>query len=129
MTEVTYYIADDGKRFECEEECIYYEETLAFEKIKNDLVMFNSEDFVVSDMKSFKDVRMVVIKTETALTFFLDRCYDYGVPRCGISKCGFYKWDDSRCGGEWINVFEELHKFNHAVEVAQVFENDFETKD
>lgn len=124
MTEVTYYVADDGKRFNTEEECLHYEENLAFEKIKNDLVMFDSEDFVISDMIDFENVRMVVIKTKPALTFFLNMCYKYGVRQGGIYKCGFYKWDSYHHA--WYNVFEELHKLRHATEVAQVFECEFE---
>lgn len=126
MTEVTYYFADDGKRFNTEEECLHYEEALAFEKIKNDLVMFDTEELVISDMRDFEEVYVVAIKTKPALTFFLNMCYRYGVRREGIYKCGFYKW--CNYSQSWTNVFEELHRLNHATEVAQVFESDFEAE-
>lgn len=129
MTEVTYYIADDGTRFEDEEDCTRYEDNCKLEKVANDLVMFDCEDIVIKDACDVDDAVMIVIKTAEALKCFLELSDFYGCCINGIHGCGFYKWDYS-CE-KWVNVFAKINELRHAAEVAQVFECefDFETED
>lgn len=124
MTEITYYIADDGTRFEDEQDCIMYEEQLAYDEIKHDLIMFDNQNTIIESPCEISDAEMVVIKTLHAFDCFLELCGTYGCCMDGINKCGLYKWDNNNY--VWIDVFKEFHKFRHAIEIANVAECEFE---
>lgn len=127
MTEIIYYLADDGTRFEDEDECRSYERETKFKDYKNDLVLFNCEERVIKDVDRIGEAVTAMIKTAEALEYFEELSEYYGCCTDGVSGCGLYQWDDDRW--RWTNVFDTLNKMQHIVQFTQSFESDFTAED
>lgn len=89
------YIADDGKEFEDEEDCLDYE----FDKVKGELTYYDAaldeidepDECVFVDLRTEKDVKLC------------KHVFDvYGVHDGGIDEPGLYMWWETE--QQWMNL-------------------------
>ena len=120
MIEKTVYVADDGKEFETEEECMVYEKRDAINEVLNAVTLCDIDGDMVkitTNLKDFVDtynqtfIKYLIVDSsvnEEDLARFSNFLYHlYGVefPTCA----GKYRWDDDQ--ENWIEFEEELKLF------------------
>ena len=103
MKEVSYWLADDGTRFEEERECFEYEfKQKAQTLVGKELKLFNDkrEEITDYDFNSIYDAFAVQVLTIEGARFLVDWAYDYGV------ESPFSHWDignqDEDLLGAWV---------------------------
>ena len=113
MTEVHYYVAEDGTQFRDSWECQRYEQLKLLESCKDEFQFFYHDREPITDLKNAtsENVDFIVIKTERAAES-VDRWFEiecasspFGSRR-GEEKIGTFQWE---CvPGEWRKIEEEL---------------------
>ena len=95
MEEITMYKANDGKLFDDVDDCVEYEFELFGKTLKNDLLMFNEdhEQIKLSVDTDYELVHYVVLKTEEAYNYFMERNVTLGLSIDGISYLGAYYYN------------------------------------
>lgn len=119
MIEKTVYIADDGKEFDDEYECIKHEAQTEFSDILQSVTFFSEQGEVISfdnDIDSFSDAvgdaNFILIPSylrDERLKYFNDKMIRilYGIEFPDAT--GLYRWDcDNQ---EWISFITETHNF------------------
>lgn len=127
MTEITKYIADDGKEFDDEDDCLDYERGI---KIK-DIYGFKTYDQYgkeifpkdyISDMNDFiYDVYFIKVTNIKGWEEFENLCYDEfdtcfydGLEE--ISETGLYFKDDDSCWTNWDHEYEKLREIRKKID-------------
>lgn len=93
MTVETIYIADDGTRFDDENECSIYERSLRLKQVSNDVVVLDNKGQQIELDRLPDEGEYLFCKTqEAADTIFNEMCYDMTLP-----------WDEYSqvCPGAW----------------------------
>lgn len=95
MEEIIMYKAEDGKLFNNVDDCVEYEFELFGKTLKNDLLMFNEdhEQIKLSVDTDYELVHYVVLKTEEAYNYFMERNETLGLSVDGIGYLGAYYYN------------------------------------
>lgn len=118
MKEVTYYIADDGKRFEDEDECYIYENGLNFKKFKDTLQMWDCNFERTEDLAEAYFIKVTSIKAakwlaQYALNEGITSPFDNEIGAC----VGCWCYCSEVRYGTWI-PWDDISKFYHDVHAA-----------
>lgn len=109
MKEVISYIANDGKVFTDEIECLDYENSL---KLKASGIRFlNQHDKEIPvSTDTLEDAFVIVLPTQQDIQVFAEMAEYTGTIMDGIDNPGVYVWEDGKYGGydTWMNVQDEL---------------------
>lgn len=90
------FIARDGKEFEDEDECLWYENELNIEDIEA-----YDENF---DRVSFDRASYVVVHSDEELNFITEVCGYNGWSSEGFCGKGLYRYSCNRWGEDWEKV-------------------------
>ena len=114
MVEVTYWIADDGTQFEDKDQCAQYENGLMWQKVKNDIEMWDSDFEIVDD---FCDASFIKVKTMEAARWLNDYGEQAGIytpytyhevlPGFYFYDNGDYYWED------WVEYSSFFHEVSN----------------
>ena len=121
MIEKTVYVADDGKEFETEAECVEYEQHSIIESVLKGIILYDSyEEKTITNFVSLKDFyekyensrfSFLIIKDcvneDNLLEFENIFYYHFGthIPQ----HTGVYCWDND--AEEWITFEEDMARF------------------
>lgn len=91
------YIADGGKVFSCEEDCLAYEEYQRYIRLKDELLFFDengkSISYQGSLLEMMENASYFLIKTESAWDFLKDLADTYSSPSpSDYNECGLGLW-------------------------------------
>ena len=131
MKEVSYWVADDGTKFDEEKDCFNYEWKQKFQKIQNNgLKIFDRSHTEITnwDFDAIYDVFGVLVLTLDAAKFFVKWSDDYGaeapfsnydIETQDEDLLGVWVYDALDNGGGWVHldklyiqVKDLYHKFN-----------------
>lgn len=117
MKEIKYYLADDGTKFENEDECVQYESQQKLKEYINDFQFFDrNKNLIPIEEADENKVDIIVIKTSAAATYvgewFEDRgCYN---PFCGCEfghEVGTWVYGDIiDSGDDWFKIEAEIER-------------------
>lgn len=111
------YRAFDGKEFEGENDCLYYEREITANKYKNDIIGLNEglEEINLFDGISnfFQKSYFVLIKTNEAADFIEENSSnrDFYIPSIRKGEYYYDKMDD-----EWKTIDEKLNELYRDIE-------------
>lgn len=113
------YIADDGKQFNDENECMEYEFQKLYEKGESIISGFGPDDNWISFSEAHfcREATIISLKTEEAVKLFIRRCTEENLSNEGIDKPGIYIWGDSKY------AYCENYQWTNATEVLEDYEN------
>ena len=116
MTEIRYWIAEDGTKFEDEWECIEYERKIKLEKYKDDFVFLDHrKDIIPIEEVTTAEVIYIIVKNDRCAEtigewFTSDACVD---PFEGVYEHCVGTWVYGEVidkGDEWIKLELEIEK-------------------
>lgn len=122
MKEIIFYLADDGKKFDYEHECIQYEWQLKYEKVKNDLKLYN-EDYKETkfDYREAEDLYCIKCLSLEAMQFIFEWFMEFGTTLPFNSrdieneeKLGIWCWRTHYPEG-WYHLDGELAELNELI--------------
>lgn len=105
----TIYIADDGKQFEYEDECLAYEKEIRIKRFSNAIFIFDEEGKQLEFNKSnFEISYYILCKTKEAAAYMYNEFCDYDLPWGTLEEisAGLWYYD----GDEWLPVDGILEK-------------------
>ena len=115
MKTITYFVAEDGTRFENEEDCVRYERAAKTHPFKNEIAFYDSDRQPMSLDEDFDSVYFILIKNLLAAQWLRGLCHDEGCEspfECREIKPGLYWWDEDfhywRC---WEEESDKLVEF------------------
>lgn len=123
MKTITYFIAEDGTRFENEEECARYERTAEAILFKNEISFYNASRKPMGLNASLDSVFFILVKSLQSAHWLIGRCRDEGCesPFEGRGvKPGLYWWDDTF--QYWRCWEDENVNLNELAQYFQLFE-------
>jgi hypothetical protein len=108
MERIEYWIANDGKRFDDEDECQRYEVSCAFNAIKDDFKAYGEDGkelpMPVDMVPDIDKAYYLKVETDEAANVISDYSYDQGFD-IDCREAGLYYWD---CASEcWCNLEDE----------------------
>lgn len=111
------YRAFDGREFEEEDDCIYYEREITAIKYKKDIIGLSDdlEEINLFDGTNnfFQKSYFIFIKTNEAADFIEENCSDYDFCDLTIKKGTYYY--DKTCD-EWRTMDEKLNELYRDIE-------------
>ena len=111
------YRAFDGKEFEEEDDCLYYEREIIANKYKNDIIGLddNLEEINLFDgiENFFQKSYFILIKTNEAVDFIKENNFNWNFYIPSFGK-GTYYYD--QIVGEWRAIDEKVNKFYQDIE-------------
>ena len=113
MIEEEVYIADDGKEFDDEDDCIAYEITRSCEKIK-------MRDYRWAQTDDVENCQTVKLDNLDEIKSFIELCKYSGVSHKGIEAPGVYLYTEGRwgaCNEAWTNISEMIKSFEESEEI------------
>jgi hypothetical protein len=131
MQKITVYEAEDGKRFDDIEECLYHElEVLLENGLNKDLSLFNykNEKMIIDKNINYQDVYGFNAKTLKALDFLYEQFTRYGIitdtreSNLEFLEKGSFIWNADNY--EWDNVEEVIAEKEAEIEqLKKILEN------
>ena len=111
------YRAFDGKEFEEEDDCLYYEREIIANKYKNDIIGLNKEFEKISLFDGienfFQKSYFILIKTNEAVDFIKENNFNWNFYIPSFEK-GTYYYDQTV--DEWRAIDEKVNKFYQDIE-------------
>lgn len=111
------YRAFDGKEFEEEDDCLYYEREIIANKYKNDIIGLNKEFEKISLFDGienfFQKSYFILIKTNEAVDFIKENNFNWNFYTPSFGK-GTYYYD--QIVDEWRAIDEKVNKFYQDIE-------------
>ena len=124
MIEKVLYIADDGREFEDEKECLTYERDKAYRAVinNNELHMWDA-DGNPETAETIETISFVKFDTLRACDYFEEVCNEYGIYTPWNNGADHYEkapntmyyWD--YCNDEWVDFTYELHKVKQRAKI------------
>lgn len=99
------YIADDGKEFDNEEDCMDHE----FDIFNESFRCFNSK----YEKSNVETCAFVDVPTEKSVKHFIKVCDTLGITADGVDKPGIFMYSDY--GNSWINLEDTLARFKEVL--------------
>lgn len=116
MQVIKTYIAEDGTRFDCEDDCLRYEQSLKAKAFADQALLFDmdGEPLEISD-SGFEAAYFIVCKTVAAADFLYENYGSWDNPwdRDGVSEGVWVYWDD-----DWYRanaILELSDKLRHVM--------------
>lgn len=107
MEHIEYFLANDGTRFDDEEECLDYEFRQMLFPLKNDLQFFNSKQEPITSADYLDRICYIIVKTDKALKTMYKIFDYYGIISDNIDRPSVYRYDFDRM--KWRNVLAEMN--------------------
>ncbi len=126
----TIYVADDGKTFEEEDECRYYEADKKNKEIEEKNCIYGIEDsgqnIEFSDPDFCNDSMALYLKNDEAVKFFNDRCEREGLMTGQTNYPGFFIWNNGDLDSPfeidvWLDITEVIKFYKEKIEMLQGF--------
>ena len=123
MEEITLYKANDGKLFDDVDDCIEYEFELFGKTLKNDLLMFDEdhERIKLSVDTDYELVHYVVLKTEDAFNYFMERNATLELSIDGISYLGAYYYNTYSY--KWESIADKVEDLQNELDLYNKYLN------
>ena len=122
MKTIMYFVAEDGTRFENEDECVRYERAAKANSFKNEISFYDADRKPMNVDGDFDSVYFILVKSLGAAQWLINLCRDEGCESPfdyrGV-KPGLYWWDDDF--GHWRCWEEESDKLDEYAEYFQLF--------
>jgi hypothetical protein len=116
MRIITKYVADDGKEFVSEEDCLRYEESNKIKRFKNEISLFYEDTTPISleriaEGREWNDVFIIKVTSTEAALFLKEAMEDYSNPFIDYEpEPGIYCYDeDNDC---WFDLQKALSHWN-----------------
>ena len=124
MTEIRYWIADDGTKFEYEDDCIQYERKKKLEEFKDDFVLYDSHmDIIPFEKAECGEISIMVIKSFAVAEYIRQWFNDEGY-YSPFNKYAFGQeigtWVYSELideGDEWIKLEDKIEKLQNLIDI------------
>lgn len=124
MTEIRYWVADDGTKFEYEYDCIQYERKKKLEEFKDDFVLYDSHmDIIPFENADCGNISIMVIKSFAVAEYIRKWFNDEGYcnPFCDCEfgqEIGTWVYGDMiNEGDEWIKLEDKIEKLQNLIDI------------
>lgn len=106
MEHIEYFLANDGTRFDDEEECLDYEFRQILTPLKDGLQLFNSKKEPIKSADYLDRTCYIIVKTREALEALYAIFAYYGIISDNINRPSVYRYDFDRM--KWCDVLAEM---------------------
>jgi len=111
MTEITRYVANDGKEFDDEDDCMEYEMSLM--PGANEVTMLaHCRNGRLSITHDIEDASYMYVHTSDAVDYLTEKGDYIGV--IVPESVGFFRWNGDR--SEWIDIEMEIEQLQEIIE-------------
>jgi hypothetical protein len=117
MEKIARYVANDGKEFECEEDCLRYEENNGVRKFENEIFLYYEDMAQASIQRVFEEqewncIYAIKVTSIEAAEFLKKAMDDYSNPfvKGYLPQPEIYCYDERH--DTWTELSEELDKWN-----------------
>lgn len=126
----TIYIAEDGKQFYDEDECIQYERERVYSGVNSAIkgLTPDGKPLAFSDPNFCDSATSVYLASEKAVEVFKKRCDNEGINNSGIDEPGVYVWNDCDYPLEnytWLSLCGVISYYEDEIAKLREIENKF----